>query len=221
MSSLQTAYDVPSNGSQTSRPNVDWPELLNRVKQNEAGAAEELYSLISKGMLFFLSRNMPWHFAQERMHDSFMKVLKAIQDGRIEDARAFPGYLRTVVKRQYFDHLRTSVNATDCSDELVVNSLTSKAKDNPDSLLEVQQQSTLMAEVLRSMHPKRREILNRFYILEQSPEYICTKMKLTETQYRLLKSRAKAEFGERERKKMTPRNPLSPKLVLTKTVTAA
>jgi RNA polymerase sigma-70 factor (ECF subfamily) len=218
MSSLQNTSDVPSNGSQTSRPNVDWPELLNRVKQNEAGAAEELYSLISKGMLFFLSRNMPWHFAQERM---FMIVLKAIQDGRIEDARAFPGYLRTVVKRQYFDHLRTSVNATDCSYELVVNSLTSKAKDNPDSLLEFQQRSTLMAEVLRSMHPKRREILNRFYILEQSHEHICSKMKLTETQYRLLKSRAKAEFGERGRKKMTPRNPPSPELVSRKTPPAA
>jgi RNA polymerase sigma factor (sigma-70 family) len=194
MSSLQNTSDVPSNGSQTSRPNVDWPELLNRVKQNEAGAAEELYSLISKGMLFFLSRNVPWHFAQERMHDSFMIVLKAIQDGRIEDARAFPGYLRTVVKRQYFDHLRTSVNATDCSYELVVNSLTSKARDNPDSLLEFQQRSTLMAEVLRSMHPKRREILNRFYILEQSHEHICSKMKLTETQYRLLKSRGKGRI---------------------------
>ena len=207
MSPIQ-AYDVPLNGSKTFRPTVDWPELLNRVKQNEAGSCEELYSIISKGMLFFLRRKMQAHLAEERMHDVFMIVLKAIQDGRIEDARAFPGYLMTVTKRQYFHHMRSSVNATECSDEFVVDSLPSKAEHNPDSVLEAQRRSTLMAEVLRSMSTERREILNRFYVLEQSHEQICTEMKLADTQYRLLKSRAKAEFGERGRQKLTPRKPL-------------
>ena len=207
MISIQ-AYDVPSNGSKTFRPTVDWPELLNRVKQNEAGAAEELYALISKGMLFFLRRQMPVHLAEERMHDAFMIVLKAIQDGRIEDATAFPGYVITVTKRQYFHHIRSSVNATECSDEFVVNGLPSKVKDDPDSLPEAQRRSTLMAEVLRTMNTECREILNRVYVLQQSQEQVCAEMKLTDTEYRLLKSRARAEFEERGRKKLTPQKPL-------------
>lgn len=213
-------YDVPLNGSKTFRSNVDWPELLNRVKQNEAGAGEELYALISKGMLFFLRRQMPAYLAEERMHDAFMIVLKAIQDGRIEDANAFPGYVITVTKRQYFQHIRSSVNATECSDEFVVNGLPSKVKDNPDSLLEAQRRSTLMTEVLKSMSPERREILNRFYILEQSQEHICTEMKLTDTQYRLLKCRAKTEFGERGRKKLIPRKPLHHTEILSRRLSA-
>lgn len=47
-----------------------------------------------------------------------------------------------------------------------------------------------------------REILTRFYLHEQSQEEICSEMALTETQFRLLKSRAKARFGELGKKKL-------------------
>jgi RNA polymerase sigma factor (sigma-70 family) len=207
MTSIETD-GVPSNGSKTFGPIVDWSELLDRVKTNEVGAGEELYSLISKGMLFFLRRQMPMHLAEERMHDAFLIVLKAIQDGRIENANAFLGYVRTVTKRQFFNHLHTSVNSPECSDDLVAYTFPANAKYNPDSILDSQQRSILMARVLKSMDPKRREILKRFYVLEQTQDQICTEMKLTDIQFRLLKNRAKAEFGERGRKMMTPKKPL-------------
>ena len=41
-----------------------------------------------------------------------------------------------------------------------------------------------------------REILHRFYVQEQSQEQICQEMSLSYNQFRLLKSRAKARFGE-------------------------
>jgi RNA polymerase sigma-70 factor (ECF subfamily) len=47
-----------------------------------------------------------------------------------------------------------------------------------------------------------REILTRFYLDEQTQEQICGEMNLTETQFRLLKSRAKARFGELGRRKL-------------------
>ena len=50
--------------------------------------------------------------------------------------------------------------------------------------------------VLKGLHPREREILIRYYLREQSPQEICREMRLTETQFRLIKSRAKARFGE-------------------------
>jgi len=47
-----------------------------------------------------------------------------------------------------------------------------------------------------------REILRRFYLEEQTQEQICAEMGLTETQFRLLKSRAKARFGELGRRRL-------------------
>jgi DNA-directed RNA polymerase specialized sigma24 family protein len=50
--------------------------------------------------------------------------------------------------------------------------------------------------ILNSLPKRDREVLARFYLEEQRPERICREMGLSETQFRLVKSRAKARFGE-------------------------
>ncbi|HVV44178.1 MAG TPA: hypothetical protein VHC72_03210 [Bryobacteraceae bacterium] len=50
--------------------------------------------------------------------------------------------------------------------------------------------------MLNGISRRDRDILNRFYVLEQSQEQICADMGLSYNQFRLLKSRAKARFGE-------------------------
>ena len=59
-----------------------------------------------------------------------------------------------------------------------------------------QQNEELARRILNSIGKRDREVLVRFYLDEQSPEVICREMGLTETQFRLIKSRAKARFGE-------------------------
>ncbi len=49
---------------------------------------------------------------------------------------------------------------------------------------------------LASLSQREREILERFYLQEQSAVQIRDEMKLTCTNYRVLKSRAKAKFGK-------------------------
>jgi RNA polymerase sigma-70 factor (ECF subfamily) len=51
--------------------------------------------------------------------------------------------------------------------------------------------------------------LTRFYLKEQPQEQICREMDLSETQFRLLKSRAKAKFGEIGRKSLAAGGVLS------------
>jgi RNA polymerase sigma-70 factor, ECF subfamily len=59
--------------------------------------------------------------------------------------------------------------------------------------------------VLKSIAPRDREILIRFYLEEQTAEKICGDMSLTDTRFRLLKSRAKARFGELGKRKIMRR----------------
>lgn len=196
-----------SYSPQSFKSNVDWHGILNRVKSNEHGAGDELYALISKGILFFLRRRMPLELAQDRMHDTFLIVLKAVQEGRIEDPNAFPGYVMTITKRQYFDVIRDSGKTVSCDNEFLINNLPFDSKYAPDSILEALRRSELAATVLTSMTVPQREILRRFYMLEQSPQQICVEMGLTDTQFRLLKSRAKAKFGELGRERLMRKSP--------------
>ena len=59
--------------------------------------------------------------------------------------------------------------------------------------------------ILKSLPQRDREILIRFYLHEQRPEQICEDMNLSETQFRLIKSRAKARFGELGKRRMSKR----------------
>jgi RNA polymerase sigma factor (sigma-70 family) len=67
---------------------------------------------------------------------------------------------------------------------------------NPEQTMAFQQKVDFMLEILNELSERDREILTRFYLDEQTQEEICQDMNLTETQFRLLKSRAKARFGE-------------------------
>jgi RNA polymerase sigma-70 factor (ECF subfamily) len=77
---------------------------------------------------------------------------------------------------------------------------------NPESQAIGRQEEQIAANVLKGISRRDREILMRFYLHEQPQEQICKEMRLTETQFRLLKSRAKARFGEMGKRKLANRN---------------
>jgi RNA polymerase sigma-70 factor (ECF subfamily) len=59
-----------------------------------------------------------------------------------------------------------------------------------------QRRDEIPRRVLNSLSKRDRKVLTRFYVLEQSQQQICSEMNLTETQFRGLKSLAKARFEE-------------------------
>jgi DNA-directed RNA polymerase specialized sigma subunit len=66
----------------------------------------------------------------------------------------------------------------------------------------LRQRIGLIRQVLGKLADRDKEILTRFYVDEQTPDQICSEMGLTETQYRLMKSRAKTRFGELGKKQL-------------------
>jgi DNA-directed RNA polymerase specialized sigma24 family protein len=64
--------------------------------------------------------------------------------------------------------------------------------------------------VLGGLSKRDRDVLTRFYLKEQSAEEICRDLNLTETQFRLIKSRAKARYGELGRRRFSQRSGFRP-----------
>jgi RNA polymerase sigma-70 factor (ECF subfamily) len=59
-----------------------------------------------------------------------------------------------------------------------------------------------MRRVLAALSERDREALTRFYLQKQSAETICAEMGLPTTQFRLLKSRAKARFAKLDKTRL-------------------
>jgi RNA polymerase sigma-70 factor (ECF subfamily) len=110
--------------------------------------------------------------------------------------------VRTIVRRQVAAHIDRVVHTRREQLDMEATARIADPHGNPEEAAIFRQREDLIYRVLGELCDKDREILTRFYLREQSQEQICSEMALTETQFRLLKSRAKARFGELGKKKL-------------------
>ena len=106
------------------------------------------------------------------------------------------GFIRTVALRRASEAIgeRIRDRLSEASDE--VRSNFPDVHPDPERLLLHQEKIAVMKKVLEAMSPRDRNVLTRFYLHDQKRKQICDEMNLTETQFRLLKSRAKSRFAE-------------------------
>lgn len=186
----------------TAPAGMDWPGLVTRIRNGEEPAMEELYRVFSRGVRYYLCRQLGPQELDDRVHDAFLIVVQAIQRGDLREPERLMGFVRTVVRRQVAAHIDQAVHSRKEEVDLEVGSRIADLRHNPESNAADRQRAELMAHVLRGLSPKDREILTRFYLYEQPQEQICEEMSLSETQFRLLKSRAKTRFGELGKRKL-------------------
>lgn len=184
--------------------------MVERILADDPHAIEDLYRYFYKGVRYQLYRSLGIRELDDRVHDTFLMVLQAIRRGELREPARLMGYVRTVVRRQIACYIEQTVQQRrDAFDQDLTNGIRDR-KHNPEDRAIRRESRELMAEILGSIEPRDREILTRFYLLEQSQEQICEEMDINDTQFRLLKSRAKARFGEQGRRRMTkwpwPRN---------------
>ncbi len=197
---------APVPGERTERKDADgevnWISLVNRIKGGDQGAMTELYTLLSRGIRYYLCRQLGPQELDDKVHDTFLIVVNAIQRGDLREPERLMGFVRTIVRRQVAAYIDDAVQMRREQTDIEAGVVVVDVKRNPEEKAIGQQHEDLMIQVLRSMSGRDREVLTRFYLHEQTQEQICADMDLTETQFRLLKSRAKARFGELGRRKL-------------------
>ena len=184
---------------------VDWQNLVTKIHGGDAAGMEELYGLFSRGIRYYLCRQLGPQELEDKVHDAFLIVVQAIRRGDLREPERLMGFVRTVVRRQVAAHIEQAVQSRRDFQPLDRGSEVSSHTQSPEDDSIERQEGEIMETVLRSISGRDREILTRFYLLEQPQEQICAEMHLSETQFRLLKSRAKTRFGELGRKRVTHR----------------
>jgi len=197
----QAMPDEPAFGAEKERPEsfriTDWSEIVARIRDGDPAAMEELYAIFAKGIRYFLLRNLGSEDLDDRVHDCFVIVTESIRKGDLRDPARLMGYVRTVVKRQIAASIETAVTKRRSQVEYEESLFRiTDWKDDPEQSLLARQRAEIARKVLTGISTRDREILQRFYVDEQPQEQICDEMGLTYNQFRLLKSRAKARFGD-------------------------
>ena len=181
---------------------VDWSELVTRIQRGDESGMEDLYRLFARGIRFYLCRQLGIQELDDKVHDTFLIVVQAIRRGDLREPDRLMGFVRTVVRRQVAAHIDQVVHSRRDELHLDVGVRVVDGRRNPEQNMAFQQKVDFMVEILNQLSERDREILTRFYLHEETQEEICEGMNLSETQFRLLKSRAKARFGDLGKRKL-------------------
>jgi RNA polymerase sigma-70 factor (ECF subfamily) len=200
---LPSADKAADSGEDDERnPPVDWPELVMRIQRGDESGMEDLYKLFARGIRFYLCRQLGVQELDDKVHDTFLIVVQAIRRGDLREPERLMGFVRTVVRRQVAAHIDQVVHSRRDELHLDVGVRVVDGRRNPEQNMAFQQRVDFMVEILNQLTERDREILTRFYLHEEEQGDICRDMDLSETQFRLLKSRAKARFGELGKRKL-------------------
>ena len=179
-----------------------WAHLVSRLQAGDAAAMAELYEVFAKGIRFYLCRQVGTQELDDRVHDAFLIVVQSIKRGELRDPRRLMGFVRTVVRRMVAAQIDRDIQARRDTLEVDEGDRIADQRANPEKNFIMRQKVSFIRDILEKLGTRDREILRRFYVEEEHPEQICSDMNLSITQFRLLKSRAKARFGEEGRKKL-------------------
>ena len=84
---LQPEAQRPSDGL----PVPDWTALVDGVRHGDSASMAELYGIFAKGIRYFLLRNLGPEDLDDKVHDCFVIVTQAIQNGDLREPERLMG----------------------------------------------------------------------------------------------------------------------------------
>jgi RNA polymerase sigma-70 factor (ECF subfamily) len=188
-----------------------WRQLVDRIRAGDSAGMEQLYAVFVKGIRFFLWRRLGPQDLDDKVHDVFLIIAQSIQRGELREPDRLMGYVRTVVRRQVAAHIDSAIQARRQEQSIDGTLTLCDRQPDPERRAIEQEGQDVALRMLKGLPKRDREVLVRFYLQEQPAEEICRDLNLTETQFRLIKSRAKARYGELGRRRFAQRSGFQPK----------
>ena len=186
---------------------AEWAELVDSIRAGDQNAMSQLYTTFGRGVRYYLSRQLGPQELDDKVHDTFLVVLGAIQRGELREPERLMGFVRTVVRRLVATHIDHMVEERRDRTSLDDGYARADERSDPEKDAEHREQVEIMSQVLHAISGRDREILTRFYLYEQPQQQICREMGLNDTQFRLLKSRAKQRFAELGKRRLEKPDP--------------
>lgn len=186
-------------------------ELVEGIQRRDCSVTNEFYRRYSYRLRIVVFRQgTPNQDLDDVIHDTIFTAIAQIQAGDLRDARCLGGYLAITAHRKAIElrektkrlvsldqEVKGTMNAgLRRSDVMSRADMVLSREPSPEELAILNQQRAVMVEAFRHMKPRDVEILTRFYLKEQTPEEIQSEMGLTETQFRLMKTRAKGTLAK-------------------------
>ena len=149
--------DPPDLTGERAEEYAAWAALVERIRSGDDAGMAELYRLFSKGIRFYLCRHLGAQDLDDRVHDTFLMVVQAIQRGDLREPERLMGFVRTVVRRQVAAHIDRAVQTRRDLAEYEPTLRVLDPRDNPEDAAIFRQRIELIRRVLSELSERDRE----------------------------------------------------------------
>jgi len=125
---------------------------------------EQLYRLFRRGIRYYLCRQLGPQELQDKIHDTFLIVVKAIRRGDLREPERLMGFVRTVVRRQVAAHIEQAVLKRRDLIDFDAGFTVPDRKLDPEQEAIGLQRVELMKNALSELSERDQEVLMRFYL---------------------------------------------------------
>jgi RNA polymerase sigma factor (sigma-70 family) len=181
--------------STTTEP--DWARMAKGIRADDGSAVKEFYEVFNRGFRFFISRQLGSVDLEDNVHDCVLAVMTAVRREQLREPERFVGFVRTIVKRYIAARIKEKISGR--ADENIDEARHPLRYLSPDPERNAIRTETraIARQALETLSGRDREVLRRFYLLEQKEEQIRLEMNLSEHAFKNIKHRAKNKFAEK------------------------
>ncbi len=170
-------------------------ELAEAVRLGDDAAVSFLYYELRRWAGILGNSGLGPEDSEDILSDTFVAVVNQIRGGQLRNGSALFGFARTILSRMVAEHKRRALRESNVLGAVQADLSSEVHGYSPADVVLAHERSDVFLKAFLSLDSKNREMLTRFYLKGQKKAEIVESMQLTETQYRLLKSRAKARLA--------------------------
>jgi RNA polymerase sigma-70 factor (ECF subfamily) len=178
----------------------NWAALEQGIRENNGPAIQGFYSVFNTGFRYFLRRQLGLSDLEDSVHDCVLAVITAVRRGEVRQPERFVGFVNTVVKRHIAQKIAERIVGRSESDIESASPLIFKGP-SPEARAITTEARTIARLALDSLGNRDRDVLRRFYLLDQTEEQIRRELNLSFHVFKNIKHRAKNKFAEQWHKR--------------------
>jgi RNA polymerase sigma factor (sigma-70 family) len=173
------------------------------IAEGDEDAGAMLYRQFASIRGYFATR-LPPDESEDRFHDVMLALFRAIRTGGIRDPRSLRAYAWSTAQRILSTRLGSLITERQSAGGEASETICDSAPD-PEAVAIRRQNAEIASRVLAGLPERHREVLIRYYLEGQQREAIQAEMGLTSTQFRLIKTKAKAALTSRLQRRLGDR----------------
>jgi RNA polymerase sigma-70 factor, ECF subfamily len=176
---------------------TDPARLVQRILAGERSAEEELVRRYSCGVAVMVRRIVREPSATDDLYqETFRIVLEKVRQGDLRESERLSGFVCGVARNLAIEYLRRPRQMTSLEEVEDTALVADQVPDQLSTLLE-EEKVKAVRQVLQELATVRdREILRRFYLLEEDKNRICASLGLSNLHFNRVLYRARERFRE-------------------------